>query len=158
MEQYKLQVGRPSRTDGGEGALLPEAKQLCASEGGGFWMGRSVSGSAGEGNRLGQVCEGGLESGLEGQPHETPEPRFSFCAKMTGSTVLLAPPGGSEWHEYGGSDRWGRVGSVRQSARVCDPMDCGTPGLLVHHQLSEPAQTHVHRVGDVAGWESLNRN
>ena len=55
MEQYKLQVGRPSRTDGGEGALLPEAKQLCASEGGGFWMGRSVSGSAGEGNRLGQV-------------------------------------------------------------------------------------------------------
>ena len=27
-------------------------------------------------------------------------------------------------------------------------MDCSTPGLPVHHQLSEPAQTHVHRVGD----------
>ena len=28
----------------------------------------------------------------------------------------------------------------------CDPMDCCMPGFLVHHQLSELAQTHVHRV------------
>ena len=27
-------------------------------------------------------------------------------------------------------------------------MDCSTPGLPVHHQLLELAQTHVHRVGD----------
>ncbi|XDA82394.1 hypothetical protein R6Z07F_012311 [Ovis aries] len=27
-------------------------------------------------------------------------------------------------------------------------MDCSTPGLPVHHQLLEPAQTNVHRVGD----------
>ena len=27
-------------------------------------------------------------------------------------------------------------------------MNCSTPGLPVHHQLSEFAQTHVHRVGD----------
>ena len=27
-------------------------------------------------------------------------------------------------------------------------MDCSTPGLPVHHQLQEPTQTHVHRVGD----------
>ena len=31
---------------------------------------------------------------------------------------------------------------------LCDPMDCSTPGFLVHHQLLELAQTHVHRVGD----------
>ena len=31
---------------------------------------------------------------------------------------------------------------------LCDPMDCSTPGLPVHHQLSEFTQTHVHRVGD----------
>ena len=31
---------------------------------------------------------------------------------------------------------------------LCDPMDCSTPGLPVHHQLPELAQTHVHRVGD----------
>ena len=32
--------------------------------------------------------------------------------------------------------------------RLCDPMSCSTPGLLVHHQLPEFTQTHVHRVGD----------
>ena len=30
----------------------------------------------------------------------------------------------------------------------CDPMGCSLPGFSVHHQLSELAQTHVHRVGD----------
>ena len=27
-------------------------------------------------------------------------------------------------------------------------MDCSTPGFPVHHQLLEPAQTHVHRISD----------
>ena len=27
-------------------------------------------------------------------------------------------------------------------------MDCGTPGLLVHHQLPQFIQTHVHQVGN----------
>ena len=31
---------------------------------------------------------------------------------------------------------------------LCDPMNRSTPGLLVHHQLLEFTQTHVHRVGD----------
>ena len=31
---------------------------------------------------------------------------------------------------------------------LCDPMNCSTPGLPVHHQLLESTQTHVHRVGD----------
>ena len=31
---------------------------------------------------------------------------------------------------------------------LCDPMDCSTPGLPVHHQLLEFTQTHVHWVGD----------
>ena len=31
---------------------------------------------------------------------------------------------------------------------LCDPMDCSTPDLPVHHQLLEATQTHVHRVGD----------
>ena len=30
----------------------------------------------------------------------------------------------------------------------CDPMNCSTPGLPVHHQLPEFTQTHVHRVSD----------
>ena len=31
---------------------------------------------------------------------------------------------------------------------LCDPMDCSTPGLPVHHHLPELTQTHVHRVSD----------
>ena len=39
--------------------------------------------------------------------------------------------------------------SVTQSCPTfCDPTDCDTPGLPVHHQFLELAQTHVHQVGD----------
>ena len=31
---------------------------------------------------------------------------------------------------------------------LCDPMDCSTPGLPVHHHLPEFTQTHVHWVDD----------
>ena len=31
---------------------------------------------------------------------------------------------------------------------LSDPMDCSTPGFLVHNQLPKLAQTHVHWVGD----------
>ena len=31
---------------------------------------------------------------------------------------------------------------------LCDPMNPSTLGLHLHHQLLEPAQTHVHRVSD----------
>ena len=35
--------------------------------------------------------------------------------------------------------------SVTQSCpTLCNPMDCSTPGLPVHHQLPEFTQTHVH--------------
>ena len=42
-----------------------------------------------------------------------------------------------------------QLSSVAQSCRtLCDPMNCSTPGLPVHHQLLEFTQTHVHRVSD----------
>ena len=31
---------------------------------------------------------------------------------------------------------------------LCDPMNCSTPGLPIHHQLPEFTQTHVHWVSD----------
>ena len=38
---------------------------------------------------------------------------------------------------------------VSQScATLCDTMYFSTPGFPVHHQLPEPAQTHVHQVSD----------
>ena len=54
--------------------------------------------------------------------------------------------------------RFGRLGLFTHSfcccsvtklcTTLCSPMDCSTPGLPVHHQLLEFAQTHVHRVSD----------
>ena len=42
-----------------------------------------------------------------------------------------------------------QVSSVAQLClTLCDPMNCSTPGLPVHHQLPEFTQTCVHRVGD----------
>ena len=39
--------------------------------------------------------------------------------------------------------------SVAQSClTLCDPMNRSMPGLLVHHQLPEFTQTHIHQVGD----------
>ena len=39
--------------------------------------------------------------------------------------------------------------SVAQSCpTLCNPINHSTPGLPVHHQLSEFTQTHVHRVSD----------
>ena len=40
------------------------------------------------------------------------------------------------------------INSVAQLClTLCDPMDCSTPGLLVHSQLPQFNKTHIHRVG-----------
>ena len=41
---------------------------------------------------------------------------------------------------------------------LCNPMDCSTPGLPVHHQLSELTQTHVRRVGNPSNHLILYRS
>ena len=44
---------------------------------------------------------------------------------------------------------WVHFSSVTQLCPTfCDPMDCSTPGLPVHHQPPEFTQTHVHWVDD----------
>jgi len=35
-----------------------------------------------------------------------------------------------------------------RSVALCDPMNCSTPGLPVHHQLPESTHTHVYWIGD----------
>ena len=51
---------------------------------------------------------------------------------------------GKQYHPH--SDQ---IRSVAQSCPIlCDPMNCSTPGLPVHHQLPEFTQTHVHQVSD----------
>ena len=52
------------------------------------------------------------------------------------------------------SATWEAISSVQFSSfalscpTLCDPMNHSTPGLPVHHQLLEFAQTHAHWVGD----------
>ena len=42
-----------------------------------------------------------------------------------------------------------QIRSVAQSCpTLCDPMNCSTPGLPVHHQVLEFTETHVHQVSD----------
>ena len=52
----------------------------------------------------------------------------------------------------GSHQGWIRSDQIRSVAQscptLCDPMNCSTPGLPVHHQLLEFTQTHVHRVSD----------
>ena len=39
--------------------------------------------------------------------------------------------------------------SVTQSSpALCDPMNCSTSGLPIHHQLPESTETHAHCVSD----------
>ena len=46
-------------------------------------------------------------------------------------------------------EKWYQIRSVVQSClTLCDPMNCSTPGLPVHHQLPEFTETHVHQVSD----------
>ena len=58
-------------------------------------------------------------------------------------SLPLVPPG-KPYHDIV------QFSSVTQSClTLCDPMDCSTPGLPVHHQLPQFTQTPVHQVGDV---------
>ena len=44
---------------------------------------------------------------------------------------------------------WVHFSSITQLwSTLCNPKDCSTQGLPVHHQLPELAQTHVHWVSD----------
>ena len=47
-----------------------------------------------------------------------------------------------------GLENRGCCSGAQSCPTLCDPIDCSTPGLPVHHQLLELAQSHVHRIGD----------
>ena len=81
-----------------------------------------------------------------------------FCTmKETISKVKRQP---SEWEKiianeatdkelFSKNIQAAQFSSVAQSClTLCDPMNCSTSGLPVHHQLLEFTQTHVHRVSD----------
>ena len=57
---------------------------------------------------------------------------------------------GSKWKDFPKfSSVSVQFSSVAQSCpTLCDPMNCSTPGLPVHHRLTEFTQTHAHRIGN----------
>ena len=76
--------------------------------------------------------------------------QWEFAVAQETQTGALYQPRGVEWggRWEGGSKGRGymyQFSSVTQSCpTLCDPMDCSTPGLPVHHHLPEFTQTHVH--------------
>ena len=83
--------------------------------------------------------------------HLTCLPRNLYAVQE--ATVRIGH-GTMDWFQIGKGVHQGCILSVQFSSviQLCptlwDPMDCSTPGFHVHHQLLEPAQTHVHQVGD----------
>ena len=68
-------------------------------------------------------------------PHPEREPR---SPALQPDSLLSEPPGKCPINDL-------QLSSVTQSfPTLCDPMNRSTPGLLVHHQLPEFTQTHVH--------------
>ena len=45
-------------------------------------------------------------------------------------------------------EQFSSVQSLSMCLTLCDPMNCSTPGLPVHHQLPEFTQTPIHKVRD----------
>ena len=71
--------------------------------------------------------------------------------KSSNISVLLVQSANITWRHTRNSFLECEVqfSSVIQSClTLCDPMNCSTPGLPVHHQLPEFTQTHVQRVSD----------
>ena len=63
---------------------------------------------------------------------QQPKYFFSFQLKYSWFTMLCSV----------------QFSSITQSCpTICDPMNCTTPSLPVHHHLPESTQTHIHQVG-----------
>ena len=66
------------------------------------------------------------------------------------SFFTAVPPSAGCWLWPVPGDLWWPCSSVQFSSvtqscpTFCNPMDCNTPGLPMHHQLPEFTQTHVH--------------
>ena len=80
-------------------------------------------------------------------PHQGIEP---WSSSLQADTLPSESPGNSKflllvYFMY----QLNYISSVTQSCpTLCDPMNCSTPGLPVHHQLPEFTQIHIHRVSD----------
>ena len=99
--------------------------------------------------------DGGNVRGGTGPPEFThwimPQSAFPWSCLFTLTLGLLScilyPPYRLSWITPQSPKEFSSV-QLLSRVRLCNPMDCSTPGLPVHHPLPEFTQTHVHRVGD----------
>ena len=66
--------------------------------------------------------------------------QLSHPYMTTGKTIVLTTMKRLHWAAAAAK-------SLQSCPTLCDPMNCGTPGFPVHHQLLELSQTQVHWVG-----------
>ena len=112
-----------------------------------------------EGSEVGLSCPWGFGEGqskwgaLAGICSTEKSPSACAQSPYCGIEPVLLGSGG--WRGSVSRETWvhtvmdltDKIRSVAQSCpTLCDPMNCSTPGLPVHHQL--PEFTHVHWVGD----------
>ena len=76
----------------------------------------------------------------------------TLCEPIDGSPPGFPSPGTLqartlEWVAISFSSQFSSVQPLSH-VQLCNPRNCSTPGLPVHHQLLESTQTHVHWVGD----------
>ena len=125
-------------------------------------MPKNTSASAGDAREVGSILGSGRSPGegngnpLQYSCLETPMDRGAWWAIVYGATkldttihactVALRVPGGLGLNP---SEHTGGGLVARSCLTLFHPMDCSTPGLPVHHQLLEFAQTHIHPVSDV---------
>ena len=90
-------------------------------------------------------------------PGDLPDPGIEPGFPALKVDSLPSEPPGKAWIVIQFSSI--QLSSVAQSClTLCDPMDCSTPGLPVHHQLLEFTQTHLHWVGDAIQPSQLHFN
>ena len=70
---------------------------------------------------------------------------FEYTSKIKSISPFIGSAGQS-WDSSIWSVQFSSVAQLGPT--VCNPMDCSTPSLPVHHQFPEFTQTHVHWVGD----------
>ena len=119
--------------------VFPKSLRSCPT----LWdpMDCSLPGSSVQGKNTGVGCHALLQGifltrGLN--------PRLLGLLHWQAAVLPLAPPG-----KLLSIVQFSSVQSLSR-VQLCDPMDCSTPGLPVHHQLPEFTQAHVHGVGDAS--------
>ena len=80
-------------------------------------------------------------------PDRTYDSGFQHC-EVKNIFVLLDPESNEVWKNGKFSGLSVQFSSVVQLClTLCDTMNLSTVGLPVHHQILEPTQIHIHRVG-----------